>query len=368
MIRLSEKSRFKILFLLGGLTIFFIIFILIFDFENNQESTHDKIGFIILGDIQEAGWNASHYNGIKEACNQLRLELIYRDNVKENSGQCPLAIEELIAQGAGMIFLASFAYPDEVKDFVKKYPKISFATNSTKGYTRNMTSHFVRMYEGRYLCGALAGMRTKSNVIGYVAAIPTAEVNRGINAFTLGVQRVNPNAKVVVMWTGDWQDEKVEAAHTERLIKEVGADVLTYHQDEATTADVAEKFGVDFIGYNSLLEGYSDHCLTSQLCRWDIFYQDVIKRHLKGELNVIKNHWVGIQNNVIVLSDYSDLVTPEMRERISFLRQELMSGMLIFSDEIYDNQGNLRCEKKEAISDDALLEIDWLIKGVEVIE
>ena len=225
------------------------------------------------------------------------------------------------------------------------------------------------MYQGRYLSGALAGMRTKSNIIGYVAAMPTSEVNRGINAFTLGVQRTHPQAKVVVMWTGDWQNEEVEAEHARRLIEEVGADVLTYHQDESEVANVADSLGVDFIAYNALLNGYSEHYLTSVYCRWDIFYKDVITRYLKGELNSIKNHWVGVQEHVIMLSNYSPLVTPDMAKKLDFMRQELLNGKLIFANEIYDNQNNLRCARGEAISDDELLEnINWLVKGVEILE
>ena len=366
---LSEEKKLKILLALGGCVVTAIICLLIFGFDIESDRPKEKIGFIILGDIQEAGWNASHYNGIKAACDTFGVELLVRDNVKENSGQCLKAIEELVEQGAGMIFLASYAYSLEAREVIEKYSNIDFATNSSNVRMKNLTSYFARMYQGRYLAGALAGMRTKSNVIGYVAAMPNSEVNRGINAFTLGAQRVNSQAKVVVMWTNSWQDEETEAKNARRLIKERGADVLTYHQDESTVADVADSLGVDFIGYNDLLEGYSEHYLTSVICRWDLFYKDVVQRYLKDELHSINNNWLGMQQGVIILSNYSNLVTPEMRSRLNSLHKELAYDKLIFSDEIYDNQGKLRCEKDNVISDDMLLEdINWLVRGVEVFE
>lgn len=367
---LSEKKRLKILLGLGGLIVVTIVYLLIFAFDTELDKRQDKIGFIILGDIHEKGWNESHYTGIKAACEDFGLELLVRDNVPENSGQCPVAVEELAAEGAGAIFLVSFNYASEVRSLIDKYPHISFVDTSTLEHARNLTSCFARMYQGRYLSGILAGMKTKSNVIGYVAAMKNAEVCRGINAFALGVQRVNPKARVLVMWTGDWQVEDVEAEHAQKLIEKYGADILTYHQDVEATAKVAEQYGVDFIAYNAHLEGYSEHYLASVICRWDLYYKDILQKYLKGELFSIRDNWVGIEQGVITLEDYSDSVTPRMRSVINSARNELLySRNLIFSDEIYDNQGNLRCGKNQVIDDKGLLRsIDWLVKGVEVVE
>ena len=364
-----ETRRLPILLTLSMLAVAAIAGVMAVGFDVDNEPRREKIGFIILGDIREAGWNASHYNGIKAACDEFNLELLVRDIVEENTGQCPKAIEELINEGAGMIFLASYSYSTEALPIIEANPDIAFATNSTKQYAKNLTAYFVRMYQGRYMSGALAGMRTKTNVIGYVAAMPTPEVNRGINAFALGVKRVNPKAKVLVMWTHSWQDEDVEKQHARRLIVDKHADVIAYHQDEAAVCDVADCLGVDFIGYNAKLAGYSHHCLTSQLCRWDLFYNDIVQRYLKGELNATRNQWLGMRENVILFDGYSELVTPEMRATVERIRAELHDDRLIFIDEIRDNKGQVRCARGEAISDDFLLErINWLVEGVEVID
>lgn len=366
----SEKRRLKILLGLGGLIVIAIVYFLIFAFDTELDKRQDKIGFIILGDINEAGWNASHYNGIKTACEEFGLELLVRDHVKDFSGQCPAAIEELAAEGAGAIFLVSFNYASEVRSLLDKYPHISFVNTSTLEHARNLTSCFARMYQGRYLSGMLAGMKTKSNVIGYVAAMKNSEVCRGINAFALGAQSVNPNVKVFVMWTGDWQVEDVETEHAKKLIEKYGADILTYHQDVEATAKVAEQYGVDFIAYNAHLEGYSEHYLASIICRWDLYYKDILQKYLKGELFSIRDNWVGVEQGVIALADYSDSVTPQMRLAINSAHKDLISNKnLIFSGEIYDNQGKLRCGKNQVIDDKELLRsIDWLVKGVEVVE
>ena len=366
--RIFNAKNFKLAVAAVVFPVIVLPVIFVFSFNEEISERQEKIGLIILGDIKIAGWNSSNYNGIKAACENFGLELLVRDKIRENSGECPVAIKDLIDNGATMIFLASYSYSKEVQDLIREYPQISFATNSSEVHAKNITSYFVRMFQARYLAGALAGLKTKSNIIGYVAAMPNTEVNRGLNAFTLGVQRTNPDAKVVVMWTGSWQDEETEAAHAERLIK-VGADVLTYHQDEDATAKVAEKFGADFIAYNAVLDSKSEHYLTSIVCRWDLYYTDMIQRYLKGELNSVKNHWLGMERGAVMLTEYSPAVTPKMISQIDSLKQELMNGKLVFSGKIYDNAGNIRCEEGEAISDDTLLEnVNWLVRGVEVLE
>ncbi|MBR4153703.1 MAG: BMP family ABC transporter substrate-binding protein [Selenomonadaceae bacterium] len=361
-------KRFHIVTAAVSFLILIPLALMIFNSSRTNEERHEKVGLVILGDTKISGWNSAHYNGMKAACEKFGVELFLQEKVRENSGECPVAIKTLANQGVNMIFLASYDYSREIKDLVREYPNIAFATNSAEVHDRNLTSYFARLYQARYLAGALAGMRTKSNIIGYVAAMHNTEVNRGINAFTLGVQRTNPNAKVLVMWTGSWQDERLEAKHAMRLIK-AGADLLTYHQDEDATAQVADKYGVDFIAYNEILSGYSEHYLTSVVCIWDLYYSDMIQRYLKGELNSTKNHWLGIERGAVMLSDYSPLVTQEMRDKLEMLKQELINDRLIFSGKIYDNAGNVRCEDGEAISDDTLLEdINWLVKGVEVLE
>ena len=170
--------------------------ILLIDYSREFEEKSTKIGFIILGDINEPGWNKSHYEGIKAACEKYGIELLVRDKVKENSGQCTETIKELAANGAGMIFLASYSYTIEAQNLVKEYPNIAFATNSAEVHAKNMTAYFVRVYQARYLSGILAGLKTKTNVVGYVAAMSNSEVNRQINAFTLGVKRVIASSKI----------------------------------------------------------------------------------------------------------------------------------------------------------------------------
>ena len=340
----------------------------VFRLSAEPEVTPPKVGFIIPGDIRNPGWNAAHYEGVRVACDARGAELLVRDRIHENTGACPAAVRELAEEGCGLILLSSFGYPAEIRKLVEQYPNVSFAATSGPSST-NMTSYFIRIYQARYLAGALAGMKTKSGVIGYVAAKPNAEVNRGINAFALGAQRMNPDAKVVVAWTGVWEDPAQEAVLAERLILENGADLITYHQDDAAAAEAADRLGVDSIVFNASVPEGMTHGLASIRCHWDIYYTDILSRYMKGELNAVKNHWIGIDRNAVSIAELSPEVTPNMRSTLEALQHELVLDKLIFEGPLYDNQGVLRCGEGEAISDDSLQEnIDWLLQGVTSLD
>ncbi|NBR67367.1 MAG: BMP family ABC transporter substrate-binding protein, partial [Actinobacteria bacterium] len=97
----------------------------------------------------------------------------------------------------------------------------------------HLGTYFGAAEEARYLSGIAAGKASPSGKIGYVAAFPIPEVIRGINAFTLGAQSVNPDATVQVTWTKTWFDPTLEKEAAEALL-DAGVDVLAQHQD--TTA------------------------------------------------------------------------------------------------------------------------------------
>ena len=95
-----------------------------------------------------------------------------------------------------------------------------------------------------------AGMQTETNEIGYVAAFPIAEVNRGINAFTLGVRSVNPDATVYVKWSNSWTGEEENAETARELIRDHAIDVLAMHTNALSPLEIADENDIWTIGYN----------------------------------------------------------------------------------------------------------------------
>lgn len=363
----NRKNKQSILPVLAGVVL--IIIILFIMTTGVSRDSQIKVGLIITGAIEDDGWNGMHYQGVQYACDKLETGLLVKENVKEGTGACADAIHELVREGAEMIILSSYGYPSEIKSVIQDYPDIAFYGISAEYYADNMTSYFGRMYQARYLAGIVAGMKTENDTIGYVAAMPNSEVNRGINAFTLGVRSVNENAEVNVIWTGTWEDAAKERVATNTLIEEKGVDVCSYHQNQHCVAEVADGAGIYSIGYNAVAQGLSDRCLTSAVWNWDSLYFQIVREFLQGRANSVKRHWFGIDTGVVTLSDYSPLVEKEVRDMVERAKQEMCLGQDVFSGVIYDNQGTLRCAEQESISDEELLEnMDWFVDGVVIYE
>jgi len=338
-------------------------------FAGYKKNTETKIGLILTGETEDHGWNGVHYEGVAYACEKLGAKLLVKENVTEGTGRCVEAVNELAAEGASMIILSSYAYPEEVKDVVGDYPEIAFYGISAENYADNMTSYFGRMYQARYLSGIIAGLQSKSGQIGYVAAMPNCEVNRGINAFTLGVKSVNSGANVHVKWTNSWDNEESEEKAAAALIKDKNVDVLTYHQNQHYTALAADEAQIYSIGYNEEVEEISDKYLTAAVWNWQKLYHQILREHMLGKSNSVKRHWFGIDTGVVELAEYSDLVSEEARTLVEEAKNDILSGKDVFSGIIYDNEGLQRCDEGENISDEILLEkMDWYVDGVVIDE
>ena len=212
-------------------------------------------------------------------------------------------------------------------------------------------------------------MQTKTNKIGYVAAMPAVEVNRGISAFTLGVRRVTQDATVTVAWSNAWDNEEEEKRQADNLIEKAGVDVITYHQNQAYVAEEAEKAGIYSIGYHQSLQNCSDKYLTTVVGDWKLTYEAIIRQYLRGNSANVKVYWIGIDENAVKLTDFSGAVSEDITAEVKKATNEIIAGQDVFSGVIYDNEGNLRCKENQAIRDELLLEqFDWYVEGVEFYE
>ena len=151
-----------------GIILIVAIIMLLFRFEVDtiQGGEAKKVGFVMLGGMTDAGWNKSQYEAIRKVTEELGTELLVKQYVRPGTDACARAVEELSQEGAGMIFLSSYSYTSEAKNFVGQYPNIAFANSSADYHAKNMTAYFVRMYQARFLAGIVAGLRTKTGTAG----------------------------------------------------------------------------------------------------------------------------------------------------------------------------------------------------------
>ena len=357
----------KNILLLSGIIVFVVLcgILLLFKGETKEQSG-TKVGLIITGKKDEGGWNEAHYDAMKQACKEQGAELIVKESIHEGTGECFPVIDELAKEGANMIFMAGYAYGKEVSTCAYKYPKIAFFQIDENYIGKNVSSYFGRMYQARYLSGIVAGRMTKTNHIGYVAAMKTPEVLRGINAFTLGAKKVNKNVKVYVKWTGSWDNDKLEKEYAEGLIKDYNVDLLTYHENKTNVIDVAEENNIYSIGYHfNDSERYSSKYLTSAVWNFKKFYKDRIRDFETTGSIKAESYWYGVKEGIVDLGKYSELIDSETKKDLDKAREDMCNGWDVFSGPIYDKEKILRVDKNEQLSDKYLqTQINWLVDGV----
>ncbi|GAA0717945.1 BMP family ABC transporter substrate-binding protein [Clostridium malenominatum] len=324
-----------------------------------------KVGFIYVGPIGDGGWTYSHNDGRLYLEKELNVPTIYKESVKEDTAEVQKVVEDMINQGANVIIGTSFGFMEGMKKQAAKHPNVKFLHCSGYETAENMSNYFGRIYQARYLSGIVAGMKTKTNKIGYVAAFSLPEVVRGINAFTLGVQSVNPEAKVAVKWTNTWYDPVKEKEAAKALLSE-GADVITQHQDTTGPQQAAEEKGAFSIGYNTDMKDKAPKAyMTAPIWNWGPYYVEQVKAVQAGTWKS-ESYWKGLDAGIVALAPLTENAPAGAKEAVEKVQKDILAGTnKIFVGPIKDQSGNIKVESGKVMSDEELLQFNWFVQGVE---
>ena len=314
-----------------------------------------KVGVIHLSDPAEgSGYTYTHDQGIIGMQQNLGLaddQIVRKISVDDtDAAAVETAITECVEEGCNIIFATSWGYMDTCEALAEEFPEVIFSHGT--GYKSNGTNfnnYFGRIYQARYLSGIIAGMKTETNKIGYVAAMgqENGEVTSGCNAFAMGVASVNPDAEVYVSVTNSWFDPEGEKQAAERLIAE-GCDVIGQHCDTPNPQTAAEEHGVWGVGYNSdMTKDAPGATLTSVMWDWSVYYTKAVQNVIDGTWvagEKVDNYFGDMADGLVTLGEFnSDLVTDEMIAKVEEVKAQIVSGEWDVFDgktEIMDNEGN----------------------------
>lgn len=324
-----------------------------------------KVGFIYVGPIGDHGWSYQHDQGrlaIEEALGD-KVETVYVEKVAEGP-DAERAITRLARQGAGLIFTTSFGFMEQTLAVAKKFPEIKFEHATGYKQADNVSTYSARFYEGRYVIGQIAAKMSKSGVAGYVASFPIPEVVRGINAFLLGAQSVNPDFKLKVVWVNSWFDPGKEADAAKVLIGQ-GADIITQHTDSTAPLQIAEEQGVVGFGQASNMIKFAPKAqLTAIIDDWSAYYVDRTKAVIGGTWES-KDTWGGMDAKMVVMADYTNM-PDDVKAMAEETEAKITSGEFHpFTGPIYKQDGELAVAEGEVLDDGTLLGMNWYVKGVD---
>lgn len=268
----------------------------------NTETKQIKVGFIFVGDeitpytknFMKARDHVIEVYGDQVTC-------VTKYNVSEDQIEGPL--KELVEEKCDYIIAASYGYGPKVKEVAAQHPEIQFCVPTgdnanTDPVISNYHNFLGTIYQGRYICGVIAGEKLKEMIsagviapeqakIGYVAAFPFAEVISGYTSFYLGVRSVVPEATMLVKYTDTWSDYALEKQVATELIDQ-GCVVISQHSDTvgpATACENAEgEIPVYHVGYNqSMTDIAPTRSLVSCSVDYSYYFEQSVYALLHGK-------------------------------------------------------------------------------------
>jgi basic membrane protein A and related proteins len=343
-----------------------------------------KAAFIYIGPPGDYGWTFAHEQGRLAAEKATGIETIKVESVPE--AQAGPFIDQVVKDGAKIVFTTSFGYMDGTVEAAKKYPDVIFAHASGFKRAPNLLTYFADFYQLYYLNGMMAGALSKTGKLGYVGAFPISEVKRHINAFALGARVTNPKATVNVRWINAWFDPNKAKEATEALLAE-GNDVFAFTEDTPTVVQTAAAKGaLSFSHYSPMQKFAPKNVISGQIADWSGIYIDIIKKVQAGtyttkNLENVDYWWKLADKGVALGGEIGQPINPVFVDQLKAkkvgssnaydlvnLRLRQMSASKASFDPykgpIKDRNGVVRIAAGKTASIGELNSIEWAAQGV----
>ncbi len=326
-----------------------------------------KVAFVYVGPVGDFGFSYQHDLARKQLQAKLGDKIVtnYVEKVAEGPDS-ERVFRQLASTGHQMIYGCSFGYMNPMVRVARQFPKVYFEHATGYKTARNLAVYNARFYEGRTICGTLAGHLSKSGITGYIGTVPIPEVVMGINAYTLAAQKVNPKTKVKVIWTNSWFDPGKEADAAKSLIDQ-GADMLCTHADSPAVMQTAEERHVHSFGQSSDMHSFGPNAqLTAIVDTWAPYYIQRTQEALNGTWKT-GNIWWGLKEGMITMAPYGPGVTAEARAAADKVKAGIIDGSVLpFGGPIVDQKGAQRLAAGAgSLPDSELQKMDWYVQGVQ---
>ena len=259
-----------------------------------------------------------------------------------------------------VVFATSPPLIGACRKLAAKYPGVRVLNCSASMPYAGVRTYYSRIYEGKFITGAIAGAMSRDGEIGYVASNPIFGVPASINAFALGARLTNPRARIKLRWFC------VEADAMSTLAAE-GVEFIS-NRDVPAPDRTGEAWGLCQAKPDGTLCS-----LASPYWHWGSFYVKLVRSIFSGgwdELNFREeeravNYWWGMSSRAVDLLLSEDL--PDgVAQLVQILRKGVTDGSIEpFRRLIRSQDGQLRNDGEKWFSPEEILHMDWLCDCVD---
>ncbi|MER1999974.1 MAG: BMP family ABC transporter substrate-binding protein [Lysinibacillus sp.] len=322
-----------------------------------------RVAFVYIGVPSDGGWTKTHDEGRELVDSTFGITSTTVENVPEGP-DAERVIEEL-AQNHDIVFTTSYGYMDPTINVSKKYPDVVFLHATGYKTADNVGTYQVKGWEAAYLSGIAAGMITENGKIGYVGAFPIPEVIATINAFTLAAQSINPDIEVSVVWSNTWFDPTAEKQAAETLLDQ-GIDILANYQDSPAGIQAAAERDVWGMGNDADMSEFAPETyITNAVIHWGDYYVSTVQSWIDGTWKS-GAYLGGIAEGMSDIAPFGKNVPKDVQAKVEEVKAAIVAKEFdIFAGEISDNKGELKVEDGKALTDEEILSMNWLVKGIK---
>ncbi len=324
-----------------------------------------KIGFIYSGPISDVGWTYQHDLGRKMVEKEFgaKVQTVYVEQVPEGPDS-ERVIRQLVADGCKMVFTTSFGFMEPTVKVAADFPDVAFEHCSGYKTAPNLGVYQSRFYDGAYLLGVIAGKRTKTNTLGYVAPYPIPEVIRNLDAFELGARSVNPKVSARVVWINSWFDPPREREAALALMGQ-GADVMYQNTDSPAVVQLAQSKGIWAFGQDSDMSRFGPQAhLSANTLNWGVYYVHKVRQMLAGQWKSEDTKW-GMKEGLVELAPLGPSVPKDAIPAFEAKKAAIMAGKFQpFTGPINDQAGKTRVAAGQVLPEAEMWTMKWYVDGI----
>jgi basic membrane protein A len=294
-----------------------------------------------LGGKFDKSFNEAAFNGAQRWAAETGGT--FKEIEMQSEAQREQALRRLAEAGSNPVVMTGFAFGEVLNKVAPDFPDTRFAIIDMVVDQPNVKSVVFTEHEGSYLVGMMAAMASKSGVVGFVGGMDIPLIRRFGCGYAQGVKAVNPDATVIINFTGNdpsaWNNP-VKGGEIAKAQNAEGADVI-YAAAGGTGIGVlqaAADAGILSIGVDSNQNHlHPGSVLTSMLKRVD---NAVYNAFMEGEnmapgINVLDLKAEGV--GYALDENNAALVTPEMKAAVDKAAEEIKAGSLRVHDYMSDN-------------------------------
>ena len=318
-----------------------------------------KVGFIYGRTAETSRWIYGHELGrmyLEQAFpGKLTTMVVDQADTEEAVAE---AIEKEAKAGCTIIFTITSRMLGQSVRSAALYPDIKFYNCSINMSYSSVSNYYARMYEAKFLTGAIAAAMSRCDDLGYIADYPVYGNIANINAFAMGARMINPDVEVHLEWS------RLKGADPEERFKEQGIRYIS-GADMIVPEHRSREFGL----YRKLEDGTVEN-IAMPVWHWGKFYERIVRNICQGiDTEAMKgkkavNYWWGLSADVIDVICTQNM--PHGTHRlIEFLKNSIRAGSFEpFEGFIYSQSGNIECKDGERLSPQEIITMNWLAENV----